>query len=145
MTAATILSDRYAGIYTCQLQSANIDGDQAVMVELPTGVGDSLLLAWNVSVTQIATIVAAGTTALGPFVTIAQTAPLIAIEPAMRHNTFWVISGAATELRASQQLDHPVLWRTTESVRIVFQEVDTNVAPTADLSIVLTCRRMRAF
>lgn len=143
MTAATIISDRMFGIYTCALGSSNLDGDQSILIELPAGIGDSMLLAWSINISQIATLLTDARTQYGPIVSMNDTLSQTIIEPAMAHMEVWRGGADATAVRAEQQLRRPVVWRTSDSVRVQFEEIDTNATPTADLAVNLVCRRLR--
>jgi len=51
---------------------------------------------------------------------------------------------AGTALGCGVEPFRPVLWRSGESCRVVFQEVDTNATPTGDLSVTFRVLRLRA-
>jgi len=138
--AGTLRSERWLDEVLIAGQIANVDGDIAVELSLPPGIGDLAIIEALLDVDSIATL--------------ATNIELQAIR--------WVITNAAgttvdiigvtrwgqreaTTIAISTYVspDPLVLWRQGEILNAKFREVDTNLTPTGDLGIVAKCVRVR--
>lgn len=136
----TVLSPRAADQFVLLDQSVTDLGVAAAsQLAMPPGWGDSLLLDAHVVVTPIATmmanpelsgvcvrIVAAGGTTNADYLGCSR----------------WIRTSSVT-LQANVDPDQVRYLRGDELVMVELDEVDTNVAPTADLFVFLRVRRLR--
>lgn len=144
MAILTIQSDRFSGRALLVGTVANLDGDQGLDFEQPSNFGDCLLESCRISVTPFATV-AASLFELGVSFGIVHTLPLD-LADIVGVAKWHLISGtfaAPTSATAYVEPMRSVLWRTGESLRIAFAEVDTNAVPTADLTVQVRVNRLR--
>lgn len=145
MTAMVIQSDRIGGRTVLVGTGTDIDGDQALSYEQPSTFGDCLLESIRVTVSGFATV-AASLFELGVSANIVHTAP-VDLADIVGNGKWHLIAGtfaAPTSASAFIEPLRAVLWRSGESLRISFDEVDTNGAPTADLIVQVRVLRLRA-
>lgn len=140
MTAMTVRSDRNSGIVLIQGGGSNLDGDQALAFELPAGFGDCRLLDVWADVATIATVVA-NPELLGCTFNILGT-------PDSSHRDIvgvsrWQKTGAARLSTQLYPLQDSVLWLSTESLFVIYPELDSNVSPTGDLTVNARVMRLR--
>lgn len=140
MTAATKAGSRLRGGEDfLTLAVTNVDGDAAIAVELPAGLGDCLITAFQIDISAIATM-KANPELTGPVVIVAATVAGanqdIVCAPRWRQCS-------PTRVIATAESVPEVLWRTTETVYINFAEIDTNATAAADANIFFKVRRLR--
>lgn len=144
MALLTIQSDRFVGKTLLVATASNLDGDQGLDFEQPNNFGDCMLEAVRISVTQFATV-AASLFELGVSFGIVHTLPLD-LADIVGVGKWHLISGtfaAPTSATAFVEPWRSVLWRSGESLRIAFAEVDTNASPTVDLTVQARVVRLR--
>lgn len=135
---AAVVSDRYAEQAIILQTSTDVDGDQALSIALPAGLGEVLISEVQVDVSSIATMLS-GPELRGPTVRLTGAAgTLVDFVGSWR----WQIV-SATRVIAECKPDTAVIWKEDELLRVIYQEVDTNAAPTADCGTVVRCRRLR--
>lgn len=120
----------------------NLDGDRADGLALPVGFGDCILRDVQVRVSDITTLVTLSDVhgcglvlvdANGEF-----KAP-VGVE-------FWkqVYGGATTKQVQAFFPVRDIIWYSGEHLRILFEEIDSNASPTADLAVICRAIRIRA-
>jgi hypothetical protein len=139
-TQLTVLSHRIAGQAVLTATNANIDGDQSIVYNLPVDWGNSILLEAYVQITTIATLMTTPEF-FGPQITMVDNSEtnnvdFVGIAPWIRIT--------ADELGAAVLPDQPRYWDRREVIAVRFEEVDTNVAPTADLRVFFLVKRLAA-
>lgn len=119
-------------------QLANLDGDRTDTLSVPEGIGTIALMEIVVFADQVATMVA-NPELLGVFCDVVDAGSgvrdIIGVERWSRIN--------ATMLATYFSPDPLVEVKGGESVRFIFQEVDTNAAPTADFTVRIKGTRVR--
>lgn len=144
MALLTIQSDRFSGRALLIATASNLDGDQGLDFEQPSNFGDCLLEAVRISASSFATV-AASLFELGVSFGIVHTLPLD-LADIVGVAEWQLISGtfaAPTSATAYVEPMRSVLWRTGESLRIAFAEIDTNASPTVDLTVQVRVNRLR--
>lgn len=138
-TLMTNRSSRFRGVTTLRGVQLNVDGDQAENFQLPVGFGDCLLQAVHVNVSDAATLVTAWET-LGANALLVNPNGDVLVGVG---SEYWR-KGTATSLACKIWLPFPMIWYSTEELRLVYSEVDTNVAPTADVVVTAEVIRLRS-
>jgi hypothetical protein len=142
MTAMTNVGERPAGTSIVYGTATDINNDQALNYELPLGFPDCLILELILQISSIATMMVTPEFH-GPVIWVVST-----IDGGVRDllgTERWVRSlTPSTGLVAHLKPDQPALLRRTESLQLVFAEVDTNATPTADLNVYVRVRRLEA-
>lgn len=139
---ATVVSARLRSEATILGTLDNLDGDRADGIRLPVGFGDVILRDVQVRISDITTLATLSDVhgcglvlvdANGEF-----KAP-VGVE-------FWkqVYGGATTKQVQAFFPVRDIIWYSGELLRILFEEVDTDATPTADLAVICRVIRIRS-
>lgn len=119
---------------------ANIDGDQANTIALPAGFGDCVLRWILIECDTFATMVTTPEV-LGVGIQVVD-GSATDVRDMLGVTRFQMTSAEQLQAFVERRQDHP-LWRSQELLLVNFPEVDTNVAPTADLAFAIGVSRLR--
>lgn len=142
--AIEVRSMRAADQAIYRQRSTDIDGEQNLIVGLPSGEPACMILEVQIDINSLATMM--------PSVYEVGVAGYV-IEVAglpvdLLGVTKWrVVSGtfaAGTRITAHLKPDQPAIWKLGERVQFLHPEVDTNGAPTADRETYIRVRRLPA-
>jgi len=139
MTTPTRVADRAAEQAVLGWDFDNVDDDQGLVLELPAGFGDCLILEGCIDVASIATAVALDG-AIGCSWVMADTSDSIRRD--FLGCEQWYRSGS-TRAVTRVSPDPLVVWKATEFIFVTFPELDSNATPTADLKVLVKVRRIR--
>ena len=134
-----IRSEREGGQAVLAATVANIDGAQADQLVTPAGFGDSYIIRAGIYVTNIATLMT-NPQQNGPSGWLLEVGGNFAD---FLFSELWVTGYAGLTLSAVWQPLIAPLWCDSEKVQVEYAEVDTNAAPTADVTYLLLVQRRR--
>lgn len=146
MTATTLNGNRFGPTDLLALSVNDIDGDQTLDFELPIGYGDAALEGWLIRVSTI-DVILANPELYGPSLTIVNAAAGVVLDIVDNNDTRWKrlsVAANAGVVSAGEQMRRKTLWRYGESVRVRFQEIDTDATPTADCTAYFRVQRLRS-
>lgn len=142
--AATQVVDRAFNEASIRWAVANIDGDQALYLGLPSGFGDCALLEVSANVTAIDVIQALYESSGPMFGIFDGDTTAIPVDSQFCGRWQLHVSGANNlGVAAHASPDQVQWWREQEVLRIQFPEIDTDATPTADLTVIAKVRRLR--
>lgn len=138
--AMAVGEDRARGVTVLIGTVANVDGNQFLEAALPVGFGDVQILDIVVRADRLATLMV-NAQQCGPAVVVTRGGVVVD----SMGEKLWVryAEGINSCLSAKLDFDRPVLWRQDEVLLVQFEEVDTNAAPTGDVTVIVAVERMR--